>query len=94
MAMTEAWTDNQPIRDKECLTFDEECVMDQVLIMVTIGLLGLIISVGAFIYILKEWDELQTSNGTYLLLFGAIMCGMAAGVSALSLVFGIAKLLS
>lgn len=68
--------------------------MDQVLIMITIGLLGVIISVSAVIYILKEWDYLFEANGTYVLMFGMVMCGMATGVSALSLIFGIAKLLS
>ena len=68
--------------------------MDQVLIMVTVGLLGLIISVGAFIYILKEWDDLFEANGTYVLMFGMIMCGCATGTSALSLVFGIARLIT
>ena len=91
--MTETWT-NKPIRDKECLTFDEECVMDQVLIMITIGFIGIVISVAAFVYILRNWDFLYEGNGGFALGFGIIMCGCATGTSALSLIFGIAKLWS
>lgn len=69
-------------------------VMDQILIMITVGFIGIVISVAAFMYILKEWDYLFEANGTYVLMFGIVICGMSTGVSALSLIFGIAKLFS
>ena len=68
--------------------------MDQILVMVTIGLLGIIISVAAFIYILRNWDFLHNTNGYIALGFTMIMCGCATATSALSLIFGIAKLFS
>lgn len=68
--------------------------MDQILIMITVGFIGIVISVAAFMYILKEWDDLRDTNGTHLLLLSAVACGMSTGVSALSLIFGIAKLFS
>ena len=66
--------------------------MDQILIMITIGFIGIVISVAAFMYILRNWDYLFETNGNFALGFGIIMCGMSTGVSALSLIFGIAKL--
>ena len=68
--------------------------MDQILIMTTIGFIGIVISVAAFMYILRNWDYLFETNGYFALGFGIVMCGMATGVSALSLIFGIAKLLN
>ena len=68
--------------------------MDQILIMITVGFIGIVISVAAFIYILRNWDYLFKTNGYFALGFGIIMCGMSTGVSVLSLVFGIAKLFS
>lgn len=69
-------------------------VMDQILIMVTVGFIGIVISVAAFVYVLKNWDYLHAANGTVALFFGIIMCGMATSASVLSLIFGIAKLLN
>ena len=68
--------------------------MDQILVMITVGFIGIVISVAAFMYILKEWDYLFEANGTYVLMSGVVICGMSTGVSALSLTFGIAKLFS
>lgn len=66
--------------------------MDQILIMITVGFIGIVISVAAFMYILRNWDYLFETNGYFALGFGIVMCGMSTGVSALSLIFGIAKL--
>jgi hypothetical protein len=68
--------------------------MDQVLIMIVIGIMGTIVSVTAFVYILKNWDYFHDANGSTALFFGIIMCGMATSASVLSLIFGIAKLLN
>lgn len=68
--------------------------MEEVIVMITIGFTGIVISVSAFMYILRNWDFLYETNGGFALGFGIIMCGCATGTSGLSLVFGIAKLLS
>lgn len=93
-SMTEAWTSNQPIRDKECLNLTRNDVMDQILIMITAGFIGIVIYGAAFMYILRNWNYLFETNGNFALGFGLIMCGISTGVSALSLIFGIAKLFS